>query len=105
MPVKKTETKPEAKVEEKTTATINKQAAEKQKAAFYMYIGPSIRGQISKNAVYSGDELKSLDKVLKKYPDIKHLLIPGEQLGQARIAIKDTNSFLATIYNRLADKA
>lgn len=104
MAVKKTETNREVKVEEKTSVPTKNQAAE-EKAAFYVYIGPSIRGLISKNAVYSGDELKSLDKAIKKHPDIKHLLIPGEQLGKARIAIRDANSYLAMIYNRLANKA
>lgn len=107
MAVKKTtETTPEAKVEEKTVAPVKQATAAKQpQAAFYMYIGPSIRGLISGNTVYRKDELKALDAALAKHPDIKHLLIPGEQLGAARIAIKKPDSFLAAVYDRLANKA
>lgn len=104
MAVKNTEPKQETKVEKTTEAPAKPQAV-KEKAAFYVYIGPSIRGLISRNAIYEVNELKSLDRALEKHPDIKHLLIPGEQLGQARIAIKDADSFLSTIYNRLANKA
>lgn len=108
MAVKKTpETRPDKVVEFKTEAPAKPklQAVSKTQAAFYMYIGPSIRGVISRNAIIRKGEMKRLDDALAKYPDIKHLLIPGEQLGAARIAIKKPNSFLAAVYNRLADKA
>ena len=108
MAVRKTpEIKPEEAVEIKTEAPAKPklQADSPKQAAFYMYIGPSIRGVISMNAIIRKDELKRLDDALAKYPDIKHLLIPGDRLGAARIAIKKPDGFLATIYNRLANKA
>lgn len=108
MAVKKAPDKqPEEKLLEKPIAQAKPQApaARTNQAAFYMYIGPAIRGLISSNAIYRKDELKRLDDALAKYPDIKHLLIPGEQLGAARIAIKKPDSFLSVVYNRLAKQA
>lgn len=108
MAVKKApETQPEERKENIITLPkeLKPQAVSKPQAAFYMYIGPSIRGVICANAVIRADALKRLDDALVKYPDIKHLLIPGEQLGAARVAIKKPDNFLAAIYNRLAHKA
>ena len=104
---KKPEINSDQAVEIKTKAPEKPttQSASPKKAAYYMYIGPSIRGVISMNAIIRQDELKRLDNALAKYPDIKHLLIPGDRLGAARIAIKKPDSFLAAIYNRLANKA
>lgn len=103
MAVKKTD----EKLEEKAVVAPKPKApaAKQPQAAFYMYIGPSIRGLISKNAIYPRKDLKRLDDALAKHPDIKHLLIPDNQLGAARIAIKKPDSFLAVVYDRLAEKA
>ncbi len=108
MAVKKAPDKqPEEKLLEKPIAQAKPKApvARTNQAAFYMYIGPSIRGLISKNAIYPRKDLKRLDDALAKHPDIKHLLIPDNQLGAARIAIKKPDSFLAVVYDRLAEKA
>lgn len=80
-------------------------AAKQPQAAFFVYIGPDIRGLISKNAIYRKDEMKRLDPALEKHPDIKHLLIPGEQLGAARETIRKPDSYLAMVYDRLANRA
>lgn len=104
MAVKKTpDSKPANKAPE--PVKLQPQVAKQPQAAFFVYIGPDIRGVISKNAIYRKDELKGLDDAIKQHPDIKHLLIPGEQLGEARATIKKQDSFLAAVYNRLATKA
>lgn len=110
MAVKKTpDTKPEEVTiqEEKvvTPAKTKAPAARTPQAAFFMYIGPSIRGVISKNAIYRRDELKKLDEALAAHTDIRYLLIPGDQLGAARADLKKPDSFLAAVYDRLANKA
>lgn len=77
----------------------------KEEAAYQVYIGPSIRGVISENAIITKNEMARIQDALVKYPDIKALLIPGENLGEARSALKKRDSYLRAVYIRLAAKA
>ena len=72
---------------------------------YVVYIGPSIRAMIAKNAIISKDEMGNIDQALERFPEIKHLLIPGDQLGEARAQIKNPDSFLAQVYGKLAINA
>lgn len=76
-----------------------------KKAPYYVYIGPSIRGSISANAVLTQDDLTEIKDVLERHPDINTLLIPGDKLGEARAAMKRQDSYLRAVYSRLANKA
>lgn len=73
--------------------------------SYFVYIGPSLRALIAKNAIIGKDNLDTIKTALERYPDINHLLIPGDQLGAARAQIRDPDSFLAQVYGRLAIKA
>ena len=72
---------------------------------YVVYIGPSLRAMITKNAIIRKQDLNSVELALERYPDIKHLLIPGDQLGTARAQIRNPDSFLAQVYGRLAQTA
>ena len=72
---------------------------------YLVYIGPSIRGKISANAIITQDGLTLLRDTLDKYPDIKILLMPGDRLAEARATLKEPGSYLRAVYTRLAAKA
>lgn len=73
--------------------------------AYLVYIGPSIRGNISANAIITQGGLALLRDTLDKYPDIKTLLMPGDKLAEARAELKQPGSYLRAVYTRLAAKA
>lgn len=73
--------------------------------AYLVYIGPSIRGKISANAIITQDGLALLRDTMDKYPDIKTLLMPGDKLAKARAELKEPGSYLRAVYTRLAAKA
>lgn len=91
----KTETKEEVKKDTKKPAV---------KASFYVYIGPTIGGLITENAVFSAND-KSIHNKIKLEPRIKHLLIADERLGEARAMLKSKDSYLANLYKNLANRA
>lgn len=73
-------------------------------ANYAVYIGPTIRGIVNYGAIYQGsaDEIRAaLDAGIKKYPHIAALLIPGEQLAEARIKIKTPGNVLYAQYQML----
>jgi hypothetical protein len=76
-----------------------------QEPAYRVYIGPSIRGGITENAIIPREGMAYLQDALAKYPDIKILLIPGDKLGEARAALKKKDGYLRAVYTRLAAKA
>ena len=72
---------------------------------YLVYIGPSIRGKISANAIITQDGLALIRDTLDKYPEIKTLLMPGDKLAEARAELKQPGSYLRAVYTRLAAKA
>ena len=72
---------------------------------YLVYLGPSLRGYISKNQIIPRPQLLALDRVKEKYPDVKYLLVPGDQVASSRAMIKRADNFLASVYERLAGKA
>ena len=76
-----------------------------QEPDYLVYLGPSLRGYISKNQIIPRPQLLALDRVKEKYPEIKYLLVPGDQVASSRAMIKRADNFLASAYERLAGKA
>lgn len=72
---------------------------------FYVYVGPAIRGVIGNNTVIKETELKGLDSAIAQYPDIKALLIPGDELGKTRPLVKQPGNYLHALYAKLAKSA
>ncbi len=70
-----------------------------------VYIGPSLRGIITKGQVFRGDKqtaLASLVPAARKYPGIANLIVSGEQLAGARFEVKREGSLLNKKYTMLA---
>lgn len=62
-------------------------------AGFCMYIGPSIVGTIQQARILYGDKQDALAQIsaaVEKYPLIATLVIPGDQVSEARIKVKNT---------------
>jgi len=74
----------------------------------YVYIGPSVpRGKLLKNAIFTGsrEEIeKYLADVLEKYPKIKNLIVPIEELARSREQVSKTGNAINRCYVELASE-
>ena len=76
-------------------------------AGFCMYIGPSIVGTIQQARILYGDKQDALAQIsaaVEKYPLIATLVIPGDQVSEARIKVKTPGNLLYVNYHKLADR-
>ena len=76
-------------------------------AGFCMYIGPSIVGTIQQARILYGDKQAALTQIsaaVEKYPLIASLVIPGDQVSEARIKVKTPGNLLYVNYHKLADR-
>lgn len=58
---------------------------------FWAYIGPSIRGVIQRNTLYTGTRAEveeALKAQIEKYPRIRALIVGGSTLAADRIRIR-----------------
>ena len=91
------------------TKSVNKKRKPSGKAAspqegFCVYLGPSIRGVITKGAVYRGtrqEVLASLERILGKFPGIAGLIVPSTTLPRDRIKVKTQGTLLYNRYQQL----
>ena len=70
----------------------------------YVNIGPSIRGLIMSGSIFRGTRRKvvsMLSVVLEKYPKVERLLVPSEELAEARKKIKIEGNSLSNAYRTL----
>ena len=68
-----------------------KSKAGAKSAGFCMYLGPSIIGTIQQARILQGDKpdaLAQISEATRKYPLIASLIIPGDQVSEARIKVK-----------------
>lgn len=64
---------------------------------FYAYIGPSIRGVIQRNTLFTGTRAEieeSLDWQIQKFPRIKKLIVGGSTLPADRVRINTPGNYL-----------
>lgn len=74
---------------------------------FYCYIGPSIVGLIQHGDIYRGtreEALAAASAAIEKYPMIKPLIVPGENLPDAHVKVKKPDSSLYMNYQIVAGK-
>lgn len=77
-------------------------------SGFYIYIGPTIRRLIQNGTIYRGNRAHALSmarKAIEKYPLIKTLIIPGDNLPIARLKLKQGGNALAVNYKKVAEAA
>ena len=71
---------------------------------FFVYIGPSIRGMAERGAVIQGnrDTVEAAMKgAIAEYPEIRDLLIPGEELHVKRPELNMSGSLIHNAYKKL----
>lgn len=84
-----------------------KSKAGAKSAGFCMYLGPSIIGTIQQARILQGDKpdaLAQISEATRKYPLIASLIIPGDQVSEARIKVKTPGNLLYVNYHKLADR-
>ena len=72
-------------------------AKTKAECEFCAYIGPSVRGVVQNGTIYEGTRnsvLNALAAQINKYPRIAKLIIPGDELPEARVKIKTKGNYL-----------
>ncbi len=70
----------------------------------YIYIGPSIRGLIISGSIFRGTKkqvVSMLSGVFEKYPKAERLLVPSEELAEARKKVKLEGNSLSNAYRTL----
>lgn len=66
-----------------------------------MYIGPTIKGVVSQNTIFNNGLPSSLEEKKKEIPALYSLVVPIEQLAQARKELKERNSVIGTCYKQV----
>lgn len=91
-----------------TIKAKNEPQAAKNAPKQYVYIGPSVpRGKLLKNAIFAGsrEEIeKYLADVLEKYPKVKTLIVPIEELAISREQVSKTGNAINRYYVELASE-
>lgn len=71
----------------------------------FVYIGPSFpNGELKENVVLEGsfsEILEFLDDTLKKYPQIKQLIIPVNRLGEYLQKVKSSGNIINRYYSEI----
>lgn len=83
-------------------------AATVSETAFYVYLGPSIRGLIQNGDIFKGGREKALEAVkpaTDRFPLIEKVLVPGEELSRARVQIKTEGTAIYAYNKRLRAQA
>lgn len=75
--------------------------------AYFVYLGPSVRGVIQHGQIFPGKKEAVeafLARKIAKYPRIKTLLVRGDKLAEARIRIRQCGNYLSESYRLFADE-
>lgn len=94
----------ETEAEVTPTEPVKEEAA---KSSFFVYLGPSIRGQIQYGAIYSGtreDVEKKLSQQIEKHPRIRKLLVSDLTIVEDRINVTKPGTRLYVEYKRLVSE-
>lgn len=102
----KTETKAEAepKTKEKGTRRKTADAPPERAKGFWCYIGPNIKGLAQSGSIYRGSKenaLQALAGAIEKKPEVKALLVPGEELAGARVKVRTPGNALYEAYRKI----
>lgn len=81
-----------------------KPEAQTPETVFCAYLGPSIRGSITKGQIFpltKAQAVAELASIIERYPSIADLIVDGDELPAARVRIAQTNSLLHKTYEKL----
>lgn len=100
---KEAEIKAEAAEEPVVEPVPAKEEAAPKKAAFFMYMGPTILGVIQNASIYTEKD-QALEAAIAKFPRIKALLIPDDRIAEDRINVTKPGTRLYAEYHRLVNE-
>lgn len=86
---------------------VKKPAATENASGFFVYLGPWIPGVLGHGDVIEGtrDEvLEKLADIIKKYPLVRSVLVPGDILPQSLVQLKTPGTALYKNYRRVLKK-
>jgi len=75
-------------------------------SGLYCYIGPSIKGLIRHGDIYRGtreDARRAARDAIKANKLVKSLIVPGDELPEARIKVKTPGNALYKNYRKIAE--
>lgn len=78
---------------------------EEDAGVFSIYIGPSLRGGITKGQIFKMNKkaaLASIASLVEKHPLIADLLVDGNDLPAAKVRLAQSNSLMHRNYEKLA---
>lgn len=76
-------------------------AAKTKEKKTLVYIGPAIKGVVSSGTVYNNGVPEALIQEMVEQPVIKSLLVPVEELADARRELTKPGSALKIIYDKV----
>jgi len=94
----------QAEATEKPAEPVKKEA---EKPSFFVYLGPSIRGQIQFGAIFNGsreDVEKKLSLQIEKFPRIRRLLVSDLTISDDRINVTKPGTRLNAEYKRFVSE-
>lgn len=101
------EVKTEEAWEDQVETPIEPVKKEAAKPSFFVYLGPSIRGQIQYGSIYNGsreDVEKQLSRQIEKYPRIRKLLVSDLTIVEDRVNVTKPGTRLYVEYKRLVSE-
>lgn len=82
---------------------VKKAKPQRQDAStdFCVYLGPTARGIVQRGTIYPENRdtvLKAMTDESARFPELRHLIVAGRDLADARKAIKTPGTLLYTKY-------
>lgn len=75
----------------------------KQTEKTVVYIGPTIGGVVTRNAIFNNGLPKSLKEKTTEIPVLKELIVPIDKLGDAKVNIVKEGSALNICYQKVVE--
>ncbi|KAB0577310.1 hypothetical protein EI53_01911 [Fusobacterium naviforme] len=91
----------------KTSSDKKKAVPVSKGAGFCCYVGPSILGIVQQNQVFNGSvaEAKTrLADAIEKRPEIARLIVDGNDLAEALIAVRSPGTLLYEKYHKMTGR-
>lgn len=87
-----------------TAKYTNKNGGRKFDMKQIMYIGPDVKGVVSKNQIFTYDPKDKKEQVKEKYEPAEKLFVDIDDLPQKRNELKRKGSYLELLYRNFEEK-